>query len=152
MSFVSQFFWLLCMFVSVVNAALFWSRSHDRRRHDPTLESGYRWYIVRFLVLSNIPWLIMGAGAVAGGVPSVFNYLNPSFPSPWVAAWYTSVVAINLLHTYWVVAMGGAEHLLKHPIGHLPNSVPGMKAFSLALGVGSVVAVGVAYAVDFQVP
>jgi len=106
--------WVLFIVVTVANGAIWWWRGRAEILRDPSLADGYQTLIRGGLVFGNVPWLVMGAGVVVGGVPSVFHYFNPE-NGPWVVFWYITVVVLWILFAYWIYLRGGAETLLRYP-------------------------------------
>ncbi len=108
-------FWLLGVLTNVANAAIWWLRGKKERERDPSLTDSYRSLCLGLLVFGSVPWIVMGAGIVFGGVPSVFHYLNPKTSNPFIGAFFLCWVVLAVLGTYWLLARGGAELLARHP-------------------------------------
>ena len=149
--FLAKYLWIALIFATFVNGASWWLRGQPYRDEDPSLTSEYCTVISSFLVLLNIPWLIMGAGILFGGVPNVVYYLNPRFPTPFVTAFFGSLLVTWAIITYWILARGGAEQLVKLPGFIEPNtSVTVIKAaWSLAILI-AVAGILWLYAKDIQ--
>jgi hypothetical protein len=81
---------------------------------NPALEAGYRRLIRWWLIWANLPWLVMGAGIVFGGVPSILHYLSP-VDGPFVLAFYGTIGLQQISAFYWIFFRGGAEDLIDHP-------------------------------------
>ena len=107
-------FWVAFVLVTLLNGAVWWFRSKPHRQRDPSLTDGYRALIRGFVTWANVPWLIMGAGILFGGVPSMFHYFDPRSPNPFVTAWFGSIFFLWVAGTYWLFARGGAERLVRH--------------------------------------
>ena len=131
--------WLLFIIVTCANGAIWWHRAKSRIAVNPQLETGYRKLIRGWLIYGNVPWLIMGAGILIGGVPSVFHYFNPR-NGPFVVAWFVSVVVLWMLSVYWVFFRRGAEQLIDHPgLLNIDSDKPWViKAFFLLCLAGGV--------------
>jgi hypothetical protein len=84
--------WLLFIGVTCANGAIWWTRAKKEIAAHPELTETYRELVRGWLIYGNLPWVVMGAGILAGGVPSVFQYFNPR-NGPFVIAWYVTVVA-----------------------------------------------------------
>jgi hypothetical protein len=61
----------------------------------------------------NVTWIIMGIGFIIGGVPSIWNYLRPRDGNPFVLVWWTSVLALYIIGSYWIFLGQGAAKLAK---------------------------------------
>lgn len=132
--------WVLFILVTCINGAVWWHRGQPRIAADPTLAAGYRRLIRAWLIYENLPWLVMGAGILFGGVPSVFHYFNPR-NGPFVIAFYVTVFTLWIATGYWVLFRGGAETLIAHPgLLNFPVQQPSVvKAiFLLCLAGGAV--------------
>lgn len=103
------------MIVTTMNAVIFRSRSRKHIESNPELAEGYGSLIRGFMIWGNIPWIVMGVGLTAGGVPSVWHYFRPMDGNPHVLAWFASIFFIWLMGTYWLFLQDGAEKLAKHP-------------------------------------
>ncbi len=149
-SVIFQHTWILFIGVMCANAAVWWSRGKKEIARQPDLEEGYRSLIRGWLIYGNLPWVVMGAGIVFGGVPSVVHYFDPR-NGPFVIAFYVSVVVVWILTAYWVFLRGGAEALIRHP-GLLympsqdPGAVKGLVALMLAGGVAGLTMMLLGYA------
>jgi len=108
-------FWIAFILVTFANGAAMWRQSKPYREVDPSLSEGYRSLVRGFVVWGNIPWLIMGAGILFGGVPSIFHFFNPRSPNPFVTAWFGSIIVLWIACSHWLFLRGGAEQLARHP-------------------------------------
>ena len=115
MQLVDRNVWVLFIIVTVFNAVIFRSRSRTYIARDPSLRAGYKKLFVGMLVWGNVPWVIMGLGCLFGRVPSVLHYFRPRDGHPFVLAFFISIFVIWFLGTYWVLARGGAEMMVRHP-------------------------------------
>ena len=51
----------------------------------------------------------MAAGIIFGGVPTVFEYLNPLSGNPWIRAFYVSVIGQWVIGAAWIYFADGAR-------------------------------------------
>lgn len=77
MSLIFQHAWLMFILVTCLNAFSIWKTAKKEIARDAELEGGYRSMVRGLVIYGNIPWIVMGAGVVFGGVPDVFHFLNP---------------------------------------------------------------------------
>jgi hypothetical protein len=112
---IARWFWVLCLLMSFVNAASFWSRARRRFEARPELREGYVTLVKGFLTWGNLPWVVMGIGSTVGGIHSVFAFFRPRDGNPYVLAYFGSVFLVGVLGTYWIVFRGGAQMLIDHP-------------------------------------
>ena len=106
------------------------------------------------MLWGNLPWLVMGAGIVFGGVPSIFHYFDPSSANPFVLGWFASVFLIWLAGSYWLFARAGAETLIRHP-GLLQPQLDNpalIKGIWVLAMVGGVVGIGMMTSGIFSSP
>jgi hypothetical protein len=121
---VFRHFWLAGVGVICGNAAIWWSRGKVEIARQPELAEGYRSLIRGFLIFGNVPWLVMGAGILFGGVPGVDGYSDPR-NGPFVGVFYASLVVVWVLLAYWLFFKAGAEDLIRHPgLLSLPSQNP----------------------------
>jgi hypothetical protein len=114
-SMISKWFWVLCILVMLINAAVFRFRANKHIKKNPSLETGYKKIIKGFVMWGSIPWIVMGIGCTVGGIPSVWNYFNPSEGDPYGLAFFGSVFLIWISGSYWIFFKGGALELVNHP-------------------------------------
>lgn len=148
-----RYAWLLFVLVTCFNAAIWWYRARRRIAQDPGLEPGYRRLIRWWVICGNLPWLVMGAGILFGGVPTVFHYFNPR-NGPFVIAFYLTVVILWIAAFYWLFFRQGTEQLVTHPgLLNLPVERPwAVKTFFLLALAGGVFALLTMLLGDIQVP
>jgi len=112
---ISKYFWLLAIIVTVINWLIFRKRAQKYIEENPQLAEGYAVLFRGYLFWMNIPWVVMGIGCTAGGVPSVWYYFRPRDGNPYVIAWFVSVFLLWLFGTFWLFFRDGAEMLTRHP-------------------------------------
>jgi len=154
MDLIFSHFWVAFIVATLLNGGIWWSRSKPYRERDPSLTASYRSIIVGFITWGNIPWVIMGAGIVFGGVPSIFHYFNPRSSNPFVLAWFGSLFFLWLVGTYWLFARGGAEEIVRLPgliQGNVTSASAIKRTWLLALA-GGIAAVTAMHLLDFQPP
>jgi hypothetical protein len=147
-------FWVAFILVTFLNAAIWWRRGSEYRQRDPSLTEDYRTLIRGFVTWVNAPWLIMGAGILFGGVPSIVDYFNPRYPNLFVAAFFASIVFLWLAGTHWLFARGGAEQLVRCPgLFNARLNSPGLiKIYWLMCLAGGIAGLIVMFFVDFPAP
>lgn len=125
---VFKHFWVALGVVTAINFGVAWQRSvRPRIERRPDLADGYRSLFWGMLLWTNVPWVLMGVGALRGDVPFVHEYFFPSKGDPAVLFWWAAMGVLALGGTAWLFA-GGAEKLEEHP--GLP-SVPIVRAKKL---------------------
>jgi len=145
--------WILFIAVTSLNGFIWWWRAQPRIAENPALEAGYRRLIKAWLIWGNLPWLVMGAGIVFGGVPSTFHYFNPR-NGPFVIAFYVTVVVLWIATFYWMFFRGGAETLIAHPgLFNVPGNRPWvLKAYFLVCLAGGIVGLSMMIFGNIQAP
>jgi hypothetical protein len=132
--------WIPFILVTCFHAFTWRRNSRKFVAEKPELGPSYDQLIRGLLIYGNIPWAIMGAGILIGGVPSTFHYFNPR-NGPWVAAFYVSVVALWILTVRWIYFLDGAEQLvacpglLQSPLPITPTLIKVWVGLSIAFGV-----------------
>ncbi|MGB8226981.1 MAG: hypothetical protein WCE45_09010, partial [Sedimentisphaerales bacterium] len=59
---IMRWFWVVFIVVTFINAAIFKVRASIQIQKNPDLREGYRKIIKGFVIWTNIPWIVMGAG------------------------------------------------------------------------------------------
>lgn len=113
--FLSRYFWAVAIAVNTLNTLILWWRSQSYIRSDPSLLPGYVLLTRGYWIGLSLPWLVMGAGLLSGGVPAIRYFLVPQSGNPFVLAWWIVWWAIVAFITDWVVRRGGAEMFITHP-------------------------------------
>jgi hypothetical protein len=105
----SQYFWLLCLAVTVYDYVAVRRRLAATADLDADAAAGLNEYLRRFALVTSIPWLIMGAGQIVGSTPAVWYYFRPQDRNPFVLAWFGSIFLVSVWYAYWVLLAGGAK-------------------------------------------
>ncbi len=106
-NFISRHFWLIAIVVSIINylAMNAWMDDEDRAVDSPLRRRYQAW----MWGLSCVPWLVVGAGTLAGEVPSVWALFRPQDGNPFVLAFYAAGVLCYLFIAWWVFFQDGAR-------------------------------------------
>ncbi len=112
---VSRFIWLIFIGISFMNALAIRRRASVRIEKEPMLAKGYESLLLRYLIVTNLPWVAMGFACTIGGVPSVWSFFRPRDGNPYVLAWFALVLVLWVYDIYWILFDGGAAALAKHP-------------------------------------
>ena len=115
MELIPKYFWIVLIVASVYNLLASQARIERGLKPGNELAEGYRRLFRGVLIWSNIPWVLMGVGILAGQVGSIFEFTMPSHGNPYVVFWFLAVAAELALGTWWLLLAGGAETLEKHP-------------------------------------
>jgi hypothetical protein len=115
MPIIAKIFWVIAIGVTCLNAYVLRSRARKEIAQNPELADGYRQLITGYLILCNLPWLVMGLGMLVGHTPDVFDYLNPRSGNPYVVGFHVTGIFESALISYWIYLAGGAEILVTHP-------------------------------------
>lgn len=140
-AFLFRHFWVAFIVVTCVNGVIWRFRARKDIAAHPEREAGYRRLIAGWLFFANVPWIVMGAGVLFGGVPSVFHFFNPR-NGPWVVAWFVTVAVLYVLTFAWLFLWNGAEQLAQHPAVLQPSARPQSPA-ALRMMLATFVAVGI---------
>ena len=151
---ISQHFWLVFIIITFANAGIMFKRSRAHVATNPELEDGYKSIIKGVMTWGNIPWVVMGAGILFGGVPSIWHYFRPIDGNYFVIGWFISVFLIWFLGTYWLFIKGGAELLVTHPgiFNRDLKSAGAVKLVWLLCLAGGIAGVTMMFLTDVPVP
>lgn len=118
-------FWLIAIGVSVLNYFLIRKKIKPFIEEDPSREPGYEQYLNYFLLLSILPWLIVGAASLSGKVDTIFDFLHPGAGNWMVQTFWGFSGTFLLIFSAWIILGSGAEFFEQHP-GLLRVQVPGI--------------------------
>ena len=106
---VGRYFWLLCLIISAFNYAVGIRSLASMDPSDPRASAGAvalrRW----FLLVSDLPWVVMGWAILVGGVPNIWYFFRPQDRNPYVFVWFVTIFAIAVWFAFWVFLLAGAE-------------------------------------------
>jgi hypothetical protein len=106
--------WLLLVVVTCICAVPLMLQSRPLPLTHPTMPAGYRSLMAPWLILGNVPWLIMAIGLETGRVPSLVHYFRQP-DAPATVAFQSSIVGIWLILAWWIFLANGAEELARYP-------------------------------------
>ena len=151
---LTKWLWILFIVVTFFNAGIYRFRAERHIRENPDLAEGYSILIRGLLIWGNIPWVVMGAGCIFGGVPSVFHFFRPGEGNPFVLAFFGSVFLLWVLGTYWLLFRGGADMLAKHPgMFNVQFKNPlAIKGFWFLCLAGGIAGVAMMFTMDVPLP
>jgi len=152
-TFMDKWFWVVFIAATYLNAGIFRLRAQSRIKMHPELAKGYDTLIRGFVTWAIIPWLVMGAGCVFGGVSSIDDFFRPRDGNPFVLAFLASIFFIWIAGTFWLFFRGGAEMIVKHPGLFSPPDFKSpfmVKAFWLICLAGGIFAVIMMFMEDFR--
>ena len=107
----ARYFWVIAMGMSLINYVIGRCRIIAGSGLNEIQQNEAQGLFGRMLLLSNVPWLVMGWGVLFGGVPSVFSYFRPQDHNPYVAYWYGSLFLLAVVNALWVLLGDGARRL-----------------------------------------
>jgi len=144
----------------VANALILKYRSKVYVAENPALKKGYDNFIKGVLFYGNIPWVIMGIGALAGMTNNGFEYAAPRQMNPIVLIFHASLVILWLLSVWWIYFRGGAEFIERHPgliqkksfSGRKNVTAKEIKIFYPIMLLAGVIAMILMWVMDIQIP
>jgi hypothetical protein len=107
---ISQYFWLLCLVMSLFNYLTARRRLNTSRASAAQSQEASR-YLRWFALAGALPWVLMGLGQISGFTPTVWYYFRPQDFNPYVVAWFTCIFLLTIFYAVWTVAMGGAAKI-----------------------------------------
>src|ERR1700749_3021869 len=93
---IGHWFWVACLAINVVNYRRASGLARQKFAADPQHAATAERLLRRFAALAAVPWLVMGAGVLFGGVPGVWNYFRPQDGDPFVIAWIASAFLLSV--------------------------------------------------------
>ena len=108
---IGRYFWLVCIVITFVNyRKALGAAPAGGARPDPLRAI----YLRRGALLGLLPWIVMGAGILVGGVKDVWAYFRPQNGDPWVLAWFATLLALALANAAWVFFADGARKVRQY--------------------------------------
>jgi len=102
MDFVFDHFWIVFIIMTFVNGLIIKYKSKAYIKHDHTLKKGYNNFLKGWLILGNIPWIIMSIGDLSGATKNIFEFFFPSDMNPIVLIFHASIIIIWMLSGWWI--------------------------------------------------
>jgi hypothetical protein len=124
--FVLKYLWAFFLVMGLINSFLSWRSLLKDIEKNEVLKAKYRHLFIQYVIWTNIPWVMMGAGILLGGTRSVLDYLQPSSGNFAVLTWWGLFMVMNFVLAIWIFFAGGAETLEKYP--GLPTFLSGSAA------------------------
>ena len=109
-----EWFWLVCIFVIILNGVAIWRRTKPFRAADSSLVGGYKSILWRACLWLAAPCLFIGAAQFTGEIETVMDIFNSS-PGPWVGLGFVSGVTSVVLFGVYIFFRGGAKTLSRYP-------------------------------------
>jgi hypothetical protein len=109
--FFSRYFWVIAIGFSLINYVIGRRRIVAESSLNEIRRSDTLGLFGRLCLYSNVPWLVMGWGILAGGVPSVFSYFRPQDHNAYVTGWYACMLLLAIANAFWIVLADGAARV-----------------------------------------
>lgn len=137
-SFIGQWFPVIALIVTAINANSLRNRARTRVQQEPHLEKEYQRLFWGYLIVLSIPWIVMAVGTIIGGVPSVWHFFNPRAGNLYVLAFHATVVVLWVVGVVWIYLMGGAEFLIEYyyPLFRQRSLVSTARGLKISFAVG----------------
>jgi hypothetical protein len=107
--------WVAFTAITFFNAMWIRSNAQEYIARDPALKDGYDKMIKVYIILLNIPLIIIAIGSFTGITKSVFDYLRPKTLNPAVLVFHTYIIVLWVWSIFWIYFQNGAEFLERHP-------------------------------------
>lgn len=139
---LTQNFWLVALLFTAINGIVYRQRFRAIAAQHPDGAAGYQQLLVGFVAVNVLVWGVMGLGSLVGGVPSVFEFFQPSLGNPWVILWHITLILLWIAGFVWLFVGTGAQFLVNHPafFNFKPTSAWQIRLWYLACVAGGVLA------------
>ncbi len=114
-NYIFNYFWVIALIVTLLNAVIFKFRSRKYIEKNPKLKNSYGRLIKGFTFWNCLPWIVMSFGPLTGHVTNLFEYFRPMDGNPYVLAFIATIVLEWILLVHWIFFRGGAETICQHP-------------------------------------
>ena len=110
---IGHWFWALCILFCLFNYRRASGEARVRFAGDPMRAAAAERLLRLFATFNTLPWLVMGAGMLLGGVPGVWTYFRPQDGNPFVLAWLAAIFLTSLAFAVFVFAFDGAAKMVE---------------------------------------
>jgi len=107
---VFEYFWVVALAVTAMNYFKA-RRALNAASLSPDGAADGQRYLRTFVLMSAIPWVIMGLGQQRGSTPTVLHYFRPQDGNPFVFAWIAAIFLQACVHAWWVLFADGAAKI-----------------------------------------
>lgn len=124
MRFVIRHLWVVPVVVVALSHRASMNRLREVTREDPVARTKSSRLLIGSSLFQLVPWLVLGAGILAGSIDSVFAAFSPRLDNPFVAAVWIFAIAGSALVSIWILAGGGASYVSRYGAGLSPQPIP----------------------------
>lgn len=107
--------WILFIAIAVINELRIRKKAKSFIEAHPDSEEEYYKFWWKYLILENIPWLIIAIGDITGMTENVFEFFFPRLLNPIVLLFHFNIIVLWIISIYWVYFDNGAEFLATFP-------------------------------------
>jgi hypothetical protein len=161
MNLIFTYAWVAFIFVTVVNYFILRQTIQKHIDLNADLKTGYDNFFKSFLILGNIPWVIIGIGMLTGQTNSVFDFFHPKLLNPIVLTFHLYAIIVFILSIYWIYFKNGADFFTRHPgiirfqgFGKSKDitSTMSIKLFFAIVILGGIAGLTMMWLIDFPTP
>ena len=113
-SLIGKYFWLVCIVFTFVNYRKALGQAPGAGTGADAAQRAI--YLRRAALFGVLPWFVMGAGILVGGVRDVWAYFRPQDADPWVLAWFATLIALAIANAAWVFLADGARKVRQYDL------------------------------------
>ena len=113
---IGHWFWLACLLIGLFNYRRASAQASVKFAADPARAAAAERLLRVFTAFNALPWLVMGAGVLFGGVPDIWNYFRPQDGNPFVLAWLATIFLMSVAFAVWVLAFDGAAKMVAYDV------------------------------------
>jgi hypothetical protein len=101
----------------------------------------YRKFLLGYIIVLNIPWIVMGIGVIGGWMSTMFDVFGDIRNNIFVMTWWILTLIMTGIIAYWILFKRGGEFiaLFSEKIGRGPDKVYFYKIFvigSMIMNIG----------------
>jgi hypothetical protein len=111
---IFRYVWILFILSTCFNVIwVKWHKPENIKNNLKELQE-YNRLLIWLLFWANLPWIFMGLGILFGAVQRTGQFFRFRDGNSFVIAWWIFLVALWMLHGYWLFFCKGAEKVAKY--------------------------------------
>ncbi len=111
--FIFRHFWIALIVATSYNALVIRKRGLAHVASATHLLGGYEVAFRVYLILGNLPWVIMGMGCLFGSLLP-HDFLEPNIRDPYMVLFHATIVLNFILTAWWLFFQRGVDFLERH--------------------------------------
>ncbi len=113
--FLLKYFWVIIILNNLIKYIIIKSKANFIINHNYDLKAGYDAFCTRFLLYTNIPWIIYAIGFFTKNIDNVLDLFIIQEYNSFILIFYSTSIIIIALTIHWILFKDGAKFYKFHP-------------------------------------